>query len=167
MSKNTTKTRVNTSSMQLTQEQKEKFLAYLEMKGLPAPKGSVGKADLEINMFDILDNCVKDVFNKVSNMNDMTEFLIGEWIISSTFAKFEQMLDPLDKNELATRLSLVDSGESDLPGVIFAFLENSKHFTLFYSSILYSYLLLCEKLEIETNEEILNNSEIFLAVSTY
>jgi hypothetical protein len=74
-SNKTTKTSQNTSSMQLTTAQKEKFLEYLEKKGLPAPTGSTkslsnkDNSEIEVKSIDYIEMCMDDLILKMSKLD--------------------------------------------------------------------------------------------------
>lgn len=75
-SNKTTKTSQNTSSMQLTTAQKEKFLDYLEKKGLPAPKGGSSEYDntnLLISMVESIAFQIQEALEEKMNETRLEE----------------------------------------------------------------------------------------------
>ena len=141
MSKNTTKTSANTSSMQLTQEQKEKFLSYLEMKGLPAPKGNE-------TVSNIIDWLVEDIVKSNGNSVDYkkyTDYIFGY--------AFSNLTDKIDESHLEEFQKWVTEDNLDL--FIITLFSNPEYSKIFILGAVYAYAKLTTNLNLEPNPELL------------
>jgi len=143
MPNTTTKPKKSTkqSPMQLTTEQKEKFLAYLEKKGLPAPKTSQPDAN-------IIDWLVEDIIKNNGNTADYKKY--SDYIFSYAFSN---LTNKIDKDHIEEFQKWVTEDNLDLFIItLFSIPEYSKIFIL---GSIYAYTKLVINLNLEPNPELL------------
>lgn len=172
MSKNTTKQSISNSSMQLTQAQKEKFLEYLEKKGLPAPSANLAIEDhqskskkakpYEFN--DMFSWCADDIVSKARarDLDVEKEYIKSKDFENDIFASIfnEAVRYSIDNPErvyddiFLNALNASDSQE-DIVGKLSLEAEtNSRFADQLFAGIIKGYLDNCAKLALEIDPEI-------------
>lgn len=108
---------------------------------------------------DLISFCVEDI---ASRAKDVDQFLIFEWIVSSAITVTENNLNEEQKKWLSKSLN-----EKELAEIILDLFDNKDIFQTFFLALIFSYAKLCFKLNLEPQEDILAQADIFSIISNF
>ena len=156
---NNSKTSQNTSSMQLTTAQKEKFLDYLEKKGLPAPKGSSNEYDNTNLLISMVESIVFQIQEALQEK--MSEVRLEELKNNLSLKIFNQALtlnlgdlSKIDPDAAKEILELSDFDEMLIK--IGLYVEAFPNFAISFTQYLIdSYFVICLENSIKPDVQIL------------
>lgn len=137
---------VKNKNMLLTEEQKQKYLAYLENR----KKGNKTLDDstkLSIEPTDLICWCVDDIIKKNNQKEENDDYY--QYILEYSFNNLHTHLEKKDIELYSAFIS-----EEELDKFYISILSLPKYVQTFSLSVIFAYMKLCFKLGIESNFEI-------------
>lgn len=125
--------------MQLTDNQKKRFLEYVERR-----KNASGEQKIEyaLNLEDLYQNMVKDLIKKTGRIQSSQQF--GDYIFANAVENMENSLSETDKN-----LIKKDQDQSEKMNILIDLLAEPKYNNHFITGLAFGYAKLAYRLKVE------------------